>query len=530
MRKFYALLLVNLKAMLLTSSNSRGRGKRRMSGIGMLALMAFLALYLSGVYSFAFAVSLAQVGMLDLLLLLMPVFAVVIGVLYTVLAVQGVVFGGKDNDLMLALPISAFQLMLARVMALVLENLVFSFFVLVPAGVAYTVFGGGTGVGVWLRLLAGVCALALLATTLALVLGFLLTWLSSKFSRGKALLRNLLYFVFFGAVLVLSLQTSTLLSALAEHAAGIRSGFAGWGLPFLLFQQGVCGSLPALLGLLAVCVLPFLLAVWLFGLRYKHLVTSLTARSSRSDYKLVRQSGTSQRRALLGKEARRYFTTTMYLFNTGFGLILMLVGGVAALVKGRELTALLGLMGNVLPLTPLLALIMLFCLSMAVVAASSISLEGPYLWILKEAPVDGRTVLTVKWVFELLLTLPCVLVCGIGASIGCGLSMGQAGALLLVNAAFALFHAPFGLYINLCFPKLDAANDTVVIKQSAAALLGTFLPMLFLAAGCLLYVLLHGCLGMTGTMLVFALAELAAAGVCLRLVNTRGVCLLEKLT
>ena len=530
MRKFRALLSVNLKAMLLSTSNSRGRGRRRMSGVGMLILIAFLGLYLSGTYSFAFALQLAPVGMLDLLLMMMPVLVTAMGVFYTVMAVQGVVFGGKDNDLMLSLPIPAFQLMLARVLVLVLENLVFSYVILLPAGVAYAVFGGAAGPGFWLRLLAGAAVLSLLPTTLALVLGFLLTWLSGKFGRGKALLRNLLYLVFFGAVLVLAFQSGTLIGTLAEYAAGIQAGFAGWGLPFLLFQRGVCGDGLAFLATTALCLLPFLLAVWLFGQRYQHLVTSLTARASRADYKLVRQSGSSQRRALLNKEARRFFNSTMYLFNTGCGLILMLLLGGAALIKGRELTTLLALLGDTLPLTPLLALAILFCLSTAAISASSISLEGRYLWILREAPVDSRTVLDVKWGFQLLLTLPCTLVCIAAVTVGCQLPLDQAGALLLVSAAFALFHAPFGLYVNLCFPKLDAPNDTVVVKQSAAALLGTLVPMLLLGAAFVFYLLLHGWLGVTGTLLAFALVELAAAGVCIRLVRGRGAALLEALT
>lgn len=529
MGKFKALLVVNLKAMLLTSTGAGGQGKRRraVSGMGMLALMAFLALYLSGVYSFAFAAQLVQVGMLDLLLMMMPVLVVAMGLLYTVFAVQGVVFGGKDNDLMLALPIPAFQLMLARVTALVLENLVFSLFVMAPAGIAYAVMGGGAGVGFFLRLLVGTVVLSLLPTTLALVLGFGLTWLSGKFVRGKALMRNLLYLVFFAAIMALSFNMNGLISSLAEHAAGIRAGFSGWGVPFLLFQQGVCGHVTAFLGFLALCVGPFLLAVWLFGLRYKQIVTSLTARSSRSDYKLKRQTGASPRKTLLAKEGRKFFTTTMYFFNAGFGLILLMVGGVAALVKGGTLTALFAQFA--LPLAPLLALAILFCLSMSAVSASSISLEGPHLWILKEAPVSTKAVLGVKWGFELLLTIPSLLVCVAGVSLGCGLSLPQAGGLLLVCGAFALFHAPFGLYMNLCFPKLDAPNDTAVVKQSASAMIGTFVPMLLILAGIAFYAALQGVLGIAGTMAAFAVVELLAAGVFFRLVNTRGVTLLEEL-
>ena len=53
MKKFLALLKVSAKAMLLTSSGV-GAGKRRraVSGVGAVVLIAFLGLYLSGMYSF----------------------------------------------------------------------------------------------------------------------------------------------------------------------------------------------------------------------------------------------------------------------------------------------------------------------------------------------------------------------------------------------------------------------------------------------------------------------------------------------
>lgn len=526
MRKFRALLVVNLKAILLTNSNSRGRGKRRrtVSGAGMLALMAFLALYLSGTYSFTFAAQLAQVDMVDLLLMMMPVLVVAMGLLYTAMAVQGVVFGGKDNDLMLSLPVSAFQLMLARVTALVLENLVFSLFVMAPAGVAYAMFAHAAGPLFFLRLLAASVLLALLPTTLALLLGCALTWLSARFTRGKALVRNLLYVVFLGVVIVFSFRAGMLVNTLAQYAAGIQAGFSGWGLPFLLFQQGVCGNGWSFLAFAGLCLIPFLLCVWLFGLRYKHLVTSLSARSARSDYRLGRQSAAGAGKALLAKEARRFFGTTMYFVNCGFGLLLLLVLGGALLVKGGELTDLLAMLGDILPVGPLLALCCIFCLSTAAISTVSISLEGKYLWILKESPVPAAAVLRAKWGFQLLLTLPCLLVGWLCAMIGLrgALALPEGLAVLAVCAAFALFHALFGVWINLCFPRLDAPNDTVVVKQSMAAFLGVFIPMASLLPAAGLWFLLHKVLGNGLVLLLIALLLLAAAGVFSRLLARRG--------
>src|SRR5699024_3333266 len=111
-----------------------GSRRRAASGVGAMVLVAALSCYLSSVYSFAFAEQLSQAGMLSVLFLLLPVMSVAMGVFFTLLAAQGLIFGGKDNDLMLALPIPPFQLLFARTLSVWLENLIISVLVLLPAG------------------------------------------------------------------------------------------------------------------------------------------------------------------------------------------------------------------------------------------------------------------------------------------------------------------------------------------------------------------------------------------------------------
>ena len=111
MKKFFALLKVSVKAMLLTSSGvGAGRRRRAASGVGAVLLIAFLGLYLSGMYSFMLVDVLAPVGMESLVLVFMGLVALLGGLLFTVFAVRGVLFGGKDNDLMLSLPVPASML------------------------------------------------------------------------------------------------------------------------------------------------------------------------------------------------------------------------------------------------------------------------------------------------------------------------------------------------------------------------------------------------------------------------------------
>ena len=74
MTAFWALMKVSFKGLLLSASPSSKARKKAASGIGFLALMCVLMLYLGGVYSFAFGALLAPIGRLDLLLSLIHIF------------------------------------------------------------------------------------------------------------------------------------------------------------------------------------------------------------------------------------------------------------------------------------------------------------------------------------------------------------------------------------------------------------------------------------------------------------------------
>ena len=528
MHKFKALVVLNLKAMLNSFRfGGRKKGKvRAASGIGAIGLMAFLGLYLSGVYSFLFASQFAPIGMVHLVIMMMAVLAVVMGVMFTIFAAQGIIFGGKDNDLMLALPIPAFQLMLARTLALYLENLVFSIMVMIPAGAAYLFFGGEGGAVFMIMLIICTVFLALLPTVIAIVVGYVLAWCSSKFGK-RALVSNILYIGAFVLLMVFVFQLNFSIQTITVSAAmGIESGFSVWGVPFVLLMEATCqGNILSLLLFLALCAGPFFLAVWLFARRYKSIVTGLGAKSARNDYKLGTVAATDARRALLNKESKRFFGTPIYVFNAGIGLIFLLLGGVASLFFKGEIEELLYEMsgaGVEMPIMPILCACMAFMVSMTAITPSSISLEGKQLWILKESPVPVESIFAVKVGFQLLLELPCLLICSLCFGFAFSLGVVDTLVLFLINGVFAVLCAAMGLYVNLCLPKLDCPNDTLVVKNSASAMVGTFVPMAVCLVLGFLWYLTQGIIGSVPALLACTVLLAIGAAVFLRLLNTKG--------
>ena len=529
MKKFLALLKVSVRSMLLTSAGTRRSKKKAATGMGALVLIAFLGLYMSGLYSSLLMHVLAPVHMEVLVFIFMGMGALVGGLLFTALAVKGVVFGGRDNDLLLSMPVSSTVLMASRVAAIYLENLLFAFFVLVPAG-AVCAFMTENGVGrdllFWVRLLVAVLALPLLDTALSVLLGALAAFLSAKVSKG-ALGQNIVMALFLAALFYFSFHLNGMIEGLAANAAGVKDSLS-WAAPLLWMADGILGDWGLLLAFAACCAAAFGLVVFVLGKVYRQAVTAFAARASRHDYKLSAQSASGQKKALLAKEAKRFFGTPMYLWNAGMGLIMLVAAGVAALVMRNQLREFIAMAEGTLPVLPLAAAVMGFCLSSCPIAAPSISLEGKYLWILREAPVDEGTLLWIKVGFQLLLTLPCTVAAGACIAVALDLPLWQGAVMLAVTVLFAVGHAAFGMLMGLCFPKLDAVNETVVVKQSLAVFLGMFVPMGVLALCGLLYWLGAMLAGWAALALpVVLLAGLTAA--CTLILAKRGPAMLRAL-
>lgn len=527
MADFRALLWLNFKALL--STMRVGRKKRSFSGLGALALVAGLSVYISGLYSSLLARQLAPVGALPMLLVLMSLVAVLLGFFFSLFAAQGVIFGAKDNDLMLSLPISPFVLMLSRTLALYLENLVSTVFVLLPAGVIYLWYGGPGGWTALPLLLVSALFLNLLPTLLTLIVGFVLAWLSSLFPR-KTLASSLFQLLLLALILVGAFWLGGSINHVGSAVPAILAFFQGWGRPFLMLANGVSGgSLLELPALFALCLAPFLAAVWLFAWQYKAIITRLSTHRSRSDYKLGKLTAAGQRGALLRKEARRWLGTPVYVFNTGIGLLLLPGAGVAALINRGAIAQFL-VMADRLELAPLILVCMGFCLSTVAITASSISLEGKQVWLLQCAPIPPSTILGVKMAFQLLVTLPCLLVGWLLLCLSFAFSPAEWALLLADGLLFALLCASLGLWLNLRFPKLDAVNDAVVVKQSMAAVLATFLPMALLIPFFLVWLFLLDTLGSPGILGLYAAVLALAAGGTFALVRRQGPVLFRQLS
>lgn len=531
MRKLWTLVKLDFRALLRAFSLGSGK-KRAAGGVGALAFLGGLALYMSGVYSMAMSAALAAAGLLDLLVPLMSALACVMALMLTLTSASGFVFGGRDMDLMLSLPVSAFSVMLGKILALYLENFFFCALWLLPTGTAYLLRGGPGGAGFAVRLVACTLFLPLLPTLLALVGGWLVAWASARM-RHKSLVASILSFGLMAVVLVGALQINRLGALVLQNPEALRRLLDTWLLPLGLMTRACAGNAAALLGLAGVSLVPFLGVTWLMSTRYKAILSGLSSRVVRNDYRLSARSdarAAGRFAALFRRECSRYFGTTIYLFNTGFG-VLMLVGcSVYALIARDKLRFYLTMLGGEGTTLALAAAFLGFSLSTVCTTDVSISIEGRTLWILKAAPIPARMIFGAKAALNILLGAGAALVSVPMLSAALQLPVSGALCLAAMGVVLSVFVALFGLAVNLLLPKLDALNDTVVVKQSAAAVVGILGGMAAVGGAAALYAFAGGeRLGAQSYVLVCTGVLCVLSALLWRWLCTRGAALLRKL-
>jgi ABC-2 type transport system permease protein len=176
--------------------------------------------------------------------------------------------------------------------------------------------------------------------------------------------------------------------------------------------------------------------------------------------------------ALTAKELRKFFTSAVYMLNSGIGLIFTVIIAVVILVKRAMLTELaLTLFGSADFLAAPLAVVLVFLSSMNMMSASALSLEGKNLWILKTAPISDNTVILSKVLPQIIVTTPPVLISSVILIVASGASPIYWPFLILTplvaNTAFAFL----GLCFNILAPKFEFDNEAQPVKQSMAVFL-----------------------------------------------------------
>lgn len=129
---------------------------------------------------------------------------------------------------------------------------------------------------------------------------------------------------------------------------------------------------------------------------------------------------------------------------------------------------------NIFLLSLLLTVMLCGLVSMNIMTAPAISLEGKSLWIVQSLPVTPLQVLKAKLNMQLILTGVPVMLCMICVAMVGPFKMGQFMMMILQILTYVFVMAVFGLFMGVMKPVLTWTNELTPIKQSAYVMITMF--------------------------------------------------------
>ncbi len=459
-------------------NNKDGKKRSKFAVFGFGALMIYVlgtGVVMFWLLSAALCENFVALGLDWVYFAFLSILATAIGVIGSVFATKTKLYEAKDNELLLSMPVPPWMILFARMLGLYGLTLFIQSIVLIPAMVQYFI----TVTFSFAPFLFCLLLLALLPLgTLAIccLLGFLIALITAKLP-AKNLFTIIGFLVFFVVYFLAYSKLNEYLVYVLENGEAIGEGIKGFFYPFWQVGLAMTGDPLAFLIVALMMFGGFALVYWILSVSYLRIVT-MRRGERQAKYKEREQKSSSADSAFLKKEVLRFLKSPAYLINCSLGTICMAIVGVLSVVNDDLFGFNKELVSSVPALSESFGLIvvLLVCLlvSMNVISAPSVSLEGENIWIAQSLPVSGWLILKAKLKLHFYATAIFLPVLTLIIALVMGLDVFWAIAIVLTGALFVLLTAALGLILNLKFPNLHWTNETAAVKQGMSVLFSMF--------------------------------------------------------
>ncbi len=485
MRELKLLLKVEFKHILNSLSfenikKSKSKGK----SIAFAVLIVFsvtMLMFYAVMYSFMMGSAFEKINALELLPALMMSACCLTTLFTTIYKVKGTLFGFNDYDLLMSLPIKTSTVVFSRILILYSLNFFFCIFLMLPASGVY-IYYARPELSFYAGFILTFLLIPMVPIVAASVIGIIIHLAAARFKHKNAvnLFVTLSVFVM---VMFFSLNQKNFIVNMADIGQSLMNRINRYYPLAKMYTDGVCKSdIASLIAFIAVSVLVIAAFSFVVGKKFKALNALASAVRTVSDYKLSSLNVSSPFMALYKRELKRYFSSVIYVLNTGVGFLLFTMASAALIFTGKDnleqISGIPGLADIIIKAGPI-ALSVFIVLSCT--TACAVSLEGKNLWIIKSMPIEIKTIFLSKLAVNLTLSIPAILINSSVFSYIFHLGFGQAVLMYLVPAAYAVYTALMGLAVNLAYPNFTWSTEVTAIKQSAAVILAMIFGMLSVA-------------------------------------------------
>lgn len=465
---------VQLKSLFGINEVLHTKDKKKKQNFALLSVAYVLVILMAISYVGGLAYGYHYLGLGDIVPMYLYTILSILMLVLSFFKAGSVLFSMKSYDIMVSLPVTKSAILISRFVTMYVTNLLFSLIVMIP-GLAVHIWFAKPGISFYIISLMAVLFAPLLPLTISSILGALIKGISSRMKK-KTLVET---FLTVGLVVVIMVgsfrmgpKTENLdMEALKELIGTLTSALGNIFPPALWYHQALQGSILHFVLLLGIPALIFTLFVWILSKRFTEICTGLNATYAKHNYKLGELKAEHVLLSLFKKEMKLYFSSSLYVTNSGIGYILavLLAGaiavmGVDSLAEFMEMPMFLPLIHKVLPF------VLAMPLCMMSTSACTVSMEGKTFWQLQVLPVKAKDIYNAKLLWNLAVAAPFYLISVVLMLIGAKPALSDALHYFLIPLVLLAYCIVLGLACNLWFPKLNWDNEAQVVKQGAAVL------------------------------------------------------------
>ena len=420
-----------------------------------------------------------EIGLLSLFILLTSIMTLIEGIYKS----GNLLFNCKDDNLLLSLPIKKSTVLFIRVLKFYAFELLYNSLFLLPTMIVYARYTN-PDITYYIVSLIGLIVFPMVPILISCLIGTFITYAASKF-KGKNIAQTIITVVFLLGIMYFSYNSENLLTNIAQKASGINDFITKLYYPAGAYIELITKfNTLKLLEFIFVNISVFIVAIVLIGKIYFNINSNVkTIKINNSNKKYIIKSSTPMK-TLIKKEINRFINSPVFISNAGFGLVLFILGCILITIKFDNVTEMLnqsGLNINLEFIKSYMPVIMFgficFTSFMTSITSSMISLEGKSINILKSLPVKPYTIVKSKVLTALLIMLPCILIGDIIIFIRFNFELLSIILTLIASVLLPLIAETMGIIINLKYPRMDAKNDTEVVKQSISSTISVFIGM-----------------------------------------------------
>ena len=428
----------------------------------------------------------------------------------------GILYRKQGYELVSSMPIRSVALVCGRFFRLYFEGLAFTALIMIPGLVMYGYFTTPKGSSL---LIGGIAVLTvpLIPVAVSAGIGMIVTGISQRMKHKawvEAGLTILLVVVVFMLPMTSLGEAEITPEMVKNYGDGVLVILGNLYPPAVLLGDAITeGSIVKLALVLAGALLLLGIVIVLITIGYQGICMRLFNIRAKHDYQKEKLHSNSLYKALVIREARRYFSSGVYVMNTIMGPIMAVILSVSFFFMDMgEMAGDVPAQMNMRAAFPFMVGAVFTVLS---ITSVSISMEGKEVWILKSLPLSRKEILDGKILFQLCLSAPFYVVAVMISCIALTLPALEFIAMVVLPAIMILFAAVFGISVNLWLPKMQWDTEVSVVKQSASAMIGGLVPTLIGGISAVIIMVVPKAYTGIGYV-VIGLVVLAATGVLYR--------------